>query len=281
MEGFQLKKSMKVFLSFLMSICLVATSALMLSGCHGHIAGEKCIEESFISEGDFQFYYAEKYDCYAVVGLTEKGKKKDTALVVPAYFRGKLVELTSYSEKTHGWVFSSYRRYTCSQILANTIFYPYTVTDYVSTQIFDDGIEGKIFFANCSDYRDAIFQAYSSHAQYFVTSKAYEKIMEDKEEIESKELEGINLADTAFLFNYESAPNDGYFFINDFERGGKIENTPYEPMREGYAFAGWYKEADCINAWDFERDTLPLPEYDEDGDLIFVETRLYAKWDKV
>lgn len=45
------------------------------------------------------------------------------------------------------------------------------------------------------------------------------------------------------MFNYIGAPNDGYFFINDFERGGLIEDTPYEPQQEGYTFGGWYKDA--------------------------------------
>ncbi len=87
-------------------------------------------------------------------------------------------------------------------------------------------------------------------------------------------------ANTTYYFNYENNPNNGIFFINDFERGGKIENTPYEPLREGYTFAGWYKEPECINAWDFEKDKTPELEYDEQGGLIFKETSLYAKWIK-
>ena len=61
-------------------------------------------------------------------------------------------------------------------------------------------------------------------------------------------------ADVAYMFNYVNSPNNNYFFINNFEYGGKIEDTPYEPLRAGYAFEGWYKEAECINAWDFEED---------------------------
>ena len=90
----------------------------------------------------------------------------------------------------------------------------------------------------------------------------------------------FQIANTSYMFNYEGEPNEGYFFINDFERGGLIEDTPYEPRREGYTFAGWYKEPECINAWDFAKDTLPAAEYDEEGNLLFVETKLYAKWNK-
>lgn len=88
-------------------------------------------------------------------------------------------------------------------------------------------------------------------------------------------------ANTAYMFNYEGAPNEGYFFINDFERGGLIENYVYEPTREGYTFNGWYKDSECTQKWDFEVDTLPAPTYDENGQLEFIETKLYAGWTKI
>ncbi len=88
-------------------------------------------------------------------------------------------------------------------------------------------------------------------------------------------------ANTAYMFNYEGSPNEDYYFINDFERGGLIENTPYEPIREGYEFCGWYKESECKTKWDFTTDVLPAPTYDENGELEYVETKLYAKWNKI
>ena len=91
----------------------------------------------------------------------------------------------------------------------------------------------------------------------------------------------IYKSNTAYMFNYEGSPNEDYYFINDFERGGLIENTPYEPIREGYEFCGWYKESECITKWDFTTDVLPAPTYDENGELEYVETKLYAKWNKI
>lgn len=47
--------------------------------------------------------------------------------------------------------------------------------------------------------------------------------------------------------------------------GGKVER-PTDPIRSSYAFGGWYKEAACINAWDFTSDT------------VSASMSLYAKW---
>ena len=44
------------------------------------------------------------------------------------------------------------------------------------------------------------------------------------------------------------------------------ESNIDEPLRDGYWFEGWYKEAACTNEWRFDADTI-------DGDTV-----LYAKW---
>ena len=71
--------------------------------------------------------------------------------------------------------------------------------------------------------------------------------------------------------------------MDDCEYGSKIEYVPEDPAREGYTFGGWYKDPECINAWNFEMDTLPAEktEINENGEEeeIYQETRLYAKWE--
>ena len=47
---------------------------------------------------------------------------------------------------------------------------------------------------------------------------------------------------------------------------GKVPE-PVAPTREGYTFGGWYKEADCQNAWDFTTEKMPASN-----------VTLYAKW---
>jgi uncharacterized repeat protein (TIGR02543 family) len=47
---------------------------------------------------------------------------------------------------------------------------------------------------------------------------------------------------------------------------GTTITAPVLPSRAGYTFAGWYKETACINAWNFDADTVTS------------DITLYAKW---
>ncbi len=49
-------------------------------------------------------------------------------------------------------------------------------------------------------------------------------------------------------------------------RAGSTVNEPDDPTREGYVFEGWFKEAECSNRWDFDKDTVNK------------DTILYAGW---
>ena len=62
--------------------------------------------------------------------------------------------------------------------------------------------------------------------------------------------------------------------------GEKIEFVPENPTREGYTFGGWYKEESCENKWDFNNDRLPEIKKGAQGETLYQETKLYAKWIK-
>ena len=49
------------------------------------------------------------------------------------------------------------------------------------------------------------------------------------------------------------------------ERGGLV-TEPTAPTKTSYTFAGWYKELECTNSWDFDTDTVAS------------DVTLYAKW---
>ena len=85
-------------------------------------------------------------------------------------------------------------------------------------------------------------------------------------------------ANITYNYNYESAPNNGCYWLDNLKDGEKITYVPEEPKREGYRFGGWYHEAECINKWDFENDTIISYEYEEYTQETFYENVLYAEW---
>ncbi|WP_035375910.1 InlB B-repeat-containing protein, partial [Haploplasma axanthum] len=70
------------------------------------------------------------------------------------------------------------------------------------------------------------------------------------------------------------------FFVDDAD-GTKVNVIPPDPYKEGYNFMGWYKELEGINKWDFENDIIPSKQYDEEGEYQFIETKIYAKWERI
>ena len=65
-----------------------------------------------------------------------------------------------------------------------------------------------------------------------------------------------------FNLNYEGAPAPTVVPVFD---GNPVEQ-PADPTREGFDFGGWFREADCVNAWNF------------DTDVVTADITLYAKW---
>ncbi|MDE7263817.1 MAG: InlB B-repeat-containing protein [Anaeroplasmataceae bacterium] len=55
--------------------------------------------------------------------------------------------------------------------------------------------------------------------------------------------------------------------ISNIQIGTKL-TKPKDPVREGYLFKGWYKDASYVELWDFEED------------VVNENITLYAKWDK-
>ncbi len=92
------------------------------------------------------------------------------------------------------------------------------------------------------------------------------------------------LANVSYMYNYEGAENEGYYWADSYDQT-TIDFIPPEPKREGYTFGGWYKEPECINEWNFETDVtdivLPFQIGDSKNKYCLDETTcLYAQWVK-
>lgn len=88
----------------------------------------------------------------------------------------------------------------------------------------------------------------------------------------------IRLANMQFMYNYDNAENDGYYWIDDINNGEKIEIIPENPIREGYIFGGWYNEPECMTEFDFNQifNKSAIDEFTEYPENYV--TFAYAKW---
>ena len=251
----------------------------------------------FFRLGDYRFYGGDQEDSYAIVGATGELPK---TVYIPAYYKGEEVVRICYIKNSYigpisaaygldlKGVDKAYLPYACSLFEFRwyngwSSFFPGRAKElYISRNFVDITYDYYDIVAYC--YKD--YNIIDKYTVYF-TPNAYEQFVECGKH-HCKEIEGVywygdamlKIANTAYMFNYENCPNGGYFFINNFEYGTTIENTPYVPLRNGYTFSGWYKEPECINAWDFEVDILPQAQYGEEGYEVYQETKLYAKWIK-
>lgn len=91
------------------------------------------------------------------------------------------------------------------------------------------------------------------------------------------------LANVSFMYNYGEAENGGYYWVDSYD-SENIKFIPPEPVREGYTFCGWFKEPECINAWDFQKDKTKAEMEITSTDIGSYNTEnitfLYAKWEK-
>ena len=285
---------MKKMIKRIMAIALSCMTIFCATGCVK-------TEDLFIEDGDFIYYNLKntsiKEDCYAIVGTTEQGLKEN--IYMPAYFRGKEVKYTSYVEYgiaggVDGWGMEVgnckklYFNYCHESTLPYYIgsveyaFFSKTEEDYCATAWgitcitkLRNSYVNTLLYENVKKY-------FAKYPHITDQTEINEYIyMRTTERNNSVYITTITKANTSYMFNYDNSPNNGYFFINNFESEGLIEDTPYEPIRKGYTFVGWYKEPECENIWNFEEDRLPKFEYDSEGYITnFVETKLYAKWIK-
>ena len=301
------KTSIIVLICILIVFCLGTYACF---SCDPRSKAYKDIIDRKETDGLFYYFYNKKMDAYVITGDSEE--KNPEIMYIQPFYNGKEVKLVYY-EAAKGLLFAETfgpsflnvkrvyvpfnnpvlggdpKRVAYPQV--SEVFYP------VSSTIAND--LSYFFLSDINNVQDLTiyfnFEKYLTEKKEWINelnSSNNSSILNDYEEYPEKivffakdhsSLLNITLqsANVKFCFNYENSPNGGVFFIDNYGYGESIKNPPYDPIREGYTFEGWYKESECINKWNFETDTLPIVEYDEDGNPVeFIETKLYAKWIK-
>ena len=114
-------------------------------------------------------------------------------------------------------------------------------THQLSSQI-NVKVNNSDWNANSTDYVEEVHRSVAKvfSTEYYITEPGY------------------------YVVSFES--NGGSFVKSQTIQKGKKVAKPTDPTRDGYAFAGWYKEKDLKNKFDFDVDT------------ISAHSVLYAKW---
>ena len=235
-------------------ITILVSTTLMLCACSGCTRNEEW--------GYFTVKFYDDRETAYITGLTELGKQQ-RFLVIPEEIDG--VKVSTIGERPPLQMWSSIGSADISSEKLEKVYFPTSV--YI--------VAGS--FRNSSKFVKAVL-INGGHINGLndVTMKYY-----PYQTYIDKELAGhlhYACANVSYFYNYDIEENYGYYWIDDWDYGSKIEFIPPEPEREGYIFGGWYKEPECENIWSFENDTLPERKIDEDGREVYQETRLYAKW---
>ena len=245
-----MKKVLKGYSTLMLALVLV-----LASGCNPNYRKK-------FESGDFIcIKWGIENPLIAITDLSEQGKQK-RVLIIPEKVNG--LNVGGVIDPTR-WSGSSWESDKLEKL-----YVPWNMTVDDGTMVYCDNLKAVFvlnFKENHSGVRvDPITIYYSRHV--------YESLLE----------RGWNLdyerpANVAYYYNDGRTENYGCYWLDNVPYGSLLDVLPPEnPVSKGKRFAGWFKEPECINAWDFEKDTTPAEKLDEDGNVIYQETALYAKW---
>lgn len=247
---------MKKLISKISAFLFLFSMSVSLSGC--------ILKKYDTYKNEYFIYQVSRENSEAyIVGLTDLGKQQEY-LIIPETIGGKKVN--AISEMTFD-VYRTEEQYGNLEDInydSKTLKKIFIVS---GIRIINAWASGGLFSEK------EVF--YISNADVEFSNKFYRTSFKGETVWHS-----LTAANVSYDYNYEDSPNDGYYWIDNYAYGEKIEYIPEHPLRNSYTFGGWYKESECINVWDFEMDTLPKVKYDEQGVEIYQETKLYAKWIK-
>ena len=257
-----MKKKISIAIISVVCAVLITTMGIM-GGCVNHLEDEVVI-------GDFVCQIRKSFNTINLKNLSEEGKKKKY-IVVPPELDGKKVEMLGYRNAIFSSGRSSWESENLEKLYINNenLFFLYGLFD--NCPKIKKFIIIKKQYDNRKDYLKLDITTY-------MTSLEYQEEFGGDQGVKyfpNGELRWRG-ADVSYYYNYEESPNNGYYWIDDVEDGELIEFIPEEPTREGYKFEGWYKEEDCINKWEFEKDRVIKADNKEP----YYENKLFAKWAK-
>ena len=264
-----MKKFAKRFLSILLLSALTITYLFMLTGCFG--------DDGYKENG--VTYELTENDDWQILSICDYFLDSEHLYIRDIINRKKVSKIGYYSNDMETHYFSE-----DTGIKAIRIYFPWSITENTlfrwSCDM--DDVTKYIISASVSVLiSDTTLNNDNGGGKYVIPKLAYDKLLEgyycEVHQKESIRTENFIPANISYCFNYDSEPNEGYFFVDVLDETGKLTKPPYDPQRKWYKFDGWYTEPECVNEWDFDNDEVTI-SYDESGNRIYEEIKLYAKW---
>ena len=261
-----------------LALLLIAVSLLNLQSC-------KMFEKSPAADVKYRKFndnFCSAYD------LTKKGEKKEVVYVLDEYKGAQVTNLGRVRLVAEAAHFGGEN--------VKKIYLPWSITSIYKECLY--GIKTRYVIsasnsmvpATVRGSSDLVYDGNYRNLTFVIPLYAYEEISAKGRlrrltdtggyyDVYEELYEKCIPANIAYFFNYEDSPNAGYFFVDLLEETGKLTKPPYDPKREGYEFAGWYTDKECTKRFNFFIDNVTI-YYDEEGNRIYEEFCLYAKWDK-
>ena len=233
----------------------VATLLCCLAGCSSGEQNKKVIDENF---------YCKVIDENNIAIGNVKTYPKDGAVFFPERIENYTVSQIGFASGMgfggNGYFHSSGE----SGTVIERCYFPRTIKE-VSSDYMKLAGNLKVFY--CGEVIDvACLNTEHRASEIYVPAEKYDLF---KNVLSEQYFSGSLLkANVSYHLNYDE---NNYYYIDYYESGEKICYIPPIPQRDGYTFGGWYKEADCINQWIFDTDTVQSSEETQ-------EMKLFAKW---
>ena len=254
----------KKILTISLSAMLILVAVFSLTGC----------SKKLYTYGDIVYYRSLGFFEYkiTVVGLSEEGKTKEEGEVPDAVYKKHRFDLkTAKIGKSKHWESDKLKK----------LYLPFGSSDKIDTKLFDScpNLEKVILYKN-HDTNIKISTKNNPDLKVFVSGKNYDEEIYHGSNLYKRSGEGyadIYFANVAFMYNYDRAKNNGYFFIDDCEYGGLVRKPNLEPWRNGFInFLGWGTFNNRY--WDFDSDKMPDAKV-IDGFEQYQILEFYAEWE--
>ena len=246
---------------FVIALSMIVCSMFLLSGCKINLP--KKLYES----GDFIYSLNVDGDKLYLEGLSEQVKQKET-IIVPKKIDGFSVTQYTYPAGIVGY-HGSFESENLKQIYILPNISIYTIYCNLAPNV------EKIILIGADNDLSYLQLNSNEKTKIYLCRAGTNQLVNDEGYIGQNYIWQSNCN---YFYNYEGAENDGYYWSDNYDYGEKITYVPQNPEREGYIFGGWFQEPECVNVWNFDTDTLPEAKYNEEGEALYQETRLYAKW---